>query len=247
MSQITILHTNDTHNKLTSTIARRIRGIKDSTDALYLDAGDTIWAGNVYFRPGGEPALDNLQAAGCDAMTVGNREFHFTQTGFESKLSRGAFPKLCANIRSQKDAPLPCQPYACFTLSGVRVIVLGVTVAMVTPRTSSSKFSAFVFDNPVETAAGLARELRPEADLLIALNHIGLQQDRKLAEQAPELDLIIGGHSHDILEELEVTNGVTIVQAGCYARLLGRINASKNLAGWSFETTLISLHERETA
>ena len=247
MSHITILHTNDSHNKLTPEIARRIREIKDSAGALYLDAGDAIWAGNVYFRPSGEPALDYLEEAGCDAMTVGNREFHFTQTGFASKLSRGAFPKLCANIRSQKEGTLPCQPYTSFTMSGVRVVVLGVTVAMVTPRTSSAKFSAFVFDNPVETAVRFAGKLRPEADLLIAMNHIGLQNDRKLAQQAPEIDLIIGGHSHDILHEPEVINGVTIVQAGCYAKLLGRIEAHQADKGWSFLTALINLQERETA
>lgn len=232
---------------MTASIAQRIREIKDKSAALYLDAGDAIWAGNVYFRPGGEPALDLLEAAGCDAMTVGNREFHFTQAGFASKLSRGAFPKICANIRSQKDASLPCQPFASFTVEDVRITVLGVTVAMVTPSTNSAKFSAFVFDNPVETAAKLAVKLRPEADLLIALNHIGLQQDRKLACLAPCLDIIIGGHSHDILHDPEVIDGVTIVQAGCYARLLGRIQACKSSSGWSFDTSLINLQDREAA
>src|SRR5439155_3640467 len=103
MPIITILHTNDFHNHLTeaqaSKLAARRRQLGDS--GLLLDAGDAVSSGNITFKPAGEPILDLMSDAGYDAMTVGNREFHFSQAGFCAKVSRARFPILCANVRAQ--------------------------------------------------------------------------------------------------------------------------------------------------
>src|SRR5205823_7272454 len=98
---LTLLHTNDHHNRLTEAQVRHLRLLRESVgnSGLLLDAGDAISAGNVTVRPGGEPILTRLAQAGYDAMTVGNREFHFSRPGFCSKLSKATFPVLCANIR----------------------------------------------------------------------------------------------------------------------------------------------------
>ncbi len=64
--------------RLDAVAADTLRTLKDRYNALLLDAGDACWAGNVYYRPGGEPVFDLMNGAGYDAMTVGNREFHFT-------------------------------------------------------------------------------------------------------------------------------------------------------------------------
>jgi 5'-nucleotidase len=59
---------------------------------------------------------------------------------------------------------------------------------------------------------------------VIALSHLGLENDRKLAQTLPELEVIIGGHSHSTLPEGELVNGVLVAQAGEYARFLGRVD-----------------------
>jgi 2',3'-cyclic-nucleotide 2'-phosphodiesterase (5'-nucleotidase family) len=62
------------------------------------------------------------------------------------------------------------------------------------------------------------------ASLIVVLSHLGLADDRRLADEVSGINLIIGAHTHDKLPEGEVRNGVLIAQAGEYAKSLGRID-----------------------
>ena len=196
MSTVTLVHTNDFHNHLTEAQAARLEDRRREIEGrgLLLDAGDAVSAGNITYRPGGEPILDVMSDAGYDAMAVGNREFHFTQAGFCSTLSRARFPVLSANVRPLRaDTTLPVVPSITRTLNGgVRITVFGLTVPMITERMLARKVSAYVFDEPIATAARLVPALRHECDVLVCLSHIGLARDRELAQRVPGIDVIIG-------------------------------------------------------
>lgn len=229
MQYITIFHTNDFHNKLTPEKAARLRQLKDSApSSLLLDAGDAIWAGNIYFRPSGEPILKLMNDAGYDAMALGNREFHFLATGLKRKIGWAKFPVLCANIRPTNDAELTVSSDITFDVGGARVVVFGLTVPMITGRMLSRKVSSYVFDDPIETASAIVPELRQRADLLIALTHIGLAKDRELADKVSGIDLIVGGHTHASLDRPELIGKTTIVQAGWFARQIGKVEIDQN-------------------
>jgi len=244
----TLLHTNDFHNHLRDRQARRLQTCRQElgTRGLLLDAGDAIASGNVTFRPGGEPILERMTRIGYDAMTVGNREFHVWPRGLRCKLFRAGFPVLCANLRpslsrASADAEsLSGLPYAALEPHSEervrpyiviepepewRIVVFGLTVPMVTERMLARKFSAYVFDDPVRTGSALAPALRQQFQprLLVALTHIGIAQDRRLAAAAPDIDIIIGGHTHIALEQGERVGDTLIAHAGCFAHFLGRI------------------------
>ena len=224
---VIILHTNDFHNHLLPKQANRLKALRAELGAggLLLDAGDAISASNVTYHPAGEPILDTMSDIGYDAMTVGNREFHFSQTGFHAKLSRARFPALCANIRARgEDTRLPVSPYISRTAaSGARVAVFGLTVPMITERMLVRKISAYVFDDPIKTAARFVPELRPHCDLLVCLSHIGIGRDRELAASVDGIDLIIGGHTHVTLPEGERIGNTLVTQAGWWGHSLGRV------------------------
>lgn len=258
----TLLHTNDSHNNLRlgqSELLRRLRfAIQDR--GLLLDAGDAVASGNITFHFAGETILNAMSVIGYDAMTVGNREFHFTRRGFECKLRLARFPILCANIRSDhlnavSDGKLPTIPFIISDLGvhkpsnvefvndvfinensngnltgTLRVAIMGLTVPMITEKMLIRHASAYVFEDPLQVAARLAVEIRSFAnpDIVVALTHIGLQQDRMLAKAVPEIDLIIGGHSHDILEHGERVGDTLIVQSGSHSRYLGRVEIQQN-------------------
>ena len=232
LKSLTVLHTNDFHNHLSQAQAAFIKSEKAKYEnVLLLDSGDAISAGNVGVRPGGEPILTLMSGTGYDAMTLGNREFHVADTLLRLKLSKAAFPVLSANIRWREDKgdALPVLPSLTKTLpNGLRVALFGLTVPMVTPRMTARLVSAFVFHDPIETAKMQIARLRPDADILIALTHIGLREDERLAAACPTLDLIIGGHSHNKLHEPLVVNGVSIVQAGWFGHYLGETRLAWN-------------------
>jgi 2',3'-cyclic-nucleotide 2'-phosphodiesterase (5'-nucleotidase family) len=224
MPKLTIFHTNDFHNKLTDQKARRIRDMKSSSpDSILLDAGDAIWAANIFYRPGGEPILKLMSDAGYDAMAMGNREFHFLASGLKKKIGFAKFPILCANVRPTGESELPLKSHIIIERNGLAIVILGLTVPMITQRMLSRKVSSFVFDDPIETAARIVPELRKQADLIIALTHIGLEADRQLALAVPGIDLIVGGHTHTTLNQPEIIGRTAIVQAGWYARSVGKI------------------------
>jgi len=235
MTQLTLLHTNDFHNHLSARQAEFIRQAKAERDnVLLLDSGDAVSAGNVGVRPGGEPILTLMSETGYDAMTLGNREFHVADALLRLKIGQAAFPILCANIRWREDQGemLPVVPFVVKTLpNGLRVGVFGLTVPMVTPRMTARLVSAFVFDDPVAEARRQIEALRPQTDALVALTHIGLREDERLAAACPDLDVIIGGHSHNKLGEPKVVGGVPIVQAGWFGHFLGETELTWDAPG----------------
>ncbi len=227
MTTLHVLHTNDFHNHLSEAQAEGIHQAKAQLEnVLLLDSGDAVSAGNIGVRPGGEPILTRMSEAGYDGMTLGNREFHVADALLRVKIGKAAFPILSANLRWRDDQneTLPTVSHFLKILpGGLRVGVFGLTVPMVTPRMGVRLISAFVFDDPVSAAQAQIELLRPQVDILIALTHIGLREDERLAASCPELDLIVGGHSHNVLPELKIVNGVPIAQAGWFGHWLGRV------------------------
>jgi 2',3'-cyclic-nucleotide 2'-phosphodiesterase (5'-nucleotidase family) len=228
VARLHIFHTNDFHGKLTdekaATIKALVERLSEGEPSLLLDAGDAVSAGNLGFNPLGEPILTRMTQLGYDAMTMGNRETHPSLAVVRTKLNKAAFPLLCANgYAKNTSVTLPFTDSLFLQRNGCRVGILGVTVPMATPRKVDAALWDNLFEPPIETAQRLVTALRPQCDTLIALTHIGIAQDRKLAEAVPELDLLIGGHTHVVLEQPEWVNGVPIVQAGSHARYLGHV------------------------
>ena len=56
-------------------------------------------------------------------------------------------------------------------------------------------------------------EVKEQADIIILLSHQGTAVDRLTAEEFSEIDLILGGHSHDLISKPEKINNTYMVQA----------------------------------
>ena len=87
----------------------------------------------------------------------------------------------------------------------------------------------------------------------VALTHLGYTADSVLAVSMPELDVIIGGHSHTLLREPKVVNDVLITQAGSnlnYAGVTTLAFKGKRLVSKSFEVVkldTVGAPDEETA
>lgn len=213
-----ILHTNDFHGGLTEAKAARLRALREECD-LYFDCGDAIKSGNLAIPLHPDPVWTALDELKCTASVLGNRETHINAAAFARKIEGAQHPILCANLRMKSgERPLPGS--LVLEATGLRVGIVGVMVPMVTERMATRAASAFLWDPPAPSACALAHELRPEVNCLIALTHIGLRQDRELAESCPLFDLVLGGHSHDAVTE--TAGAVFIAQAGSHGRFAGR-------------------------
>jgi 2',3'-cyclic-nucleotide 2'-phosphodiesterase (5'-nucleotidase family) len=220
-----ILHTGDLHNRLSEAAANFLRRAKEqSPDALLLDSGDAIRAGNLGCTRGGEPILRLMSAAGYDAMAMGNRESHPTLRVLKRKLADASFPVLAANMMAKRQPwPEQVKSHIVRKLSnGLRVAVMGLAPQVTSPQSWWARVTDYVWDDPLKTAVGLARKLRPDADLVICLTHLGLKLDEELAQVAG-IDLILGGHSHVTASPPRRVGACYIAHAGHGGRFVGRL------------------------
>ena len=225
MPSITILHTGDLHNHLSEAAADLLRREKQaSPDVLLLDSGDAIRAGNLGCTPSGEPILRRMSEAGYDAMAMGNRESHPTRRVLDRKLADAAFPVLAANMMAKR-RHLPRQVKSHISLNlpdGLRTVVLGLAPQVTSPQSWWARVTDYVWDDPLKTAAGLIRKLRPEADLVICLSHLGVRIDERLA-QVEGIDLILGGHSHTTIYPPRRIGHCYLAHAGHHGASFGRL------------------------
>jgi len=220
LARLTILHTGDLHGKLNPNKVLCLSALRSAAD-LYFDCGDSIKTGNLGVALSPQLAWTRLHDSGCTASVAGNRESHVLESSFQSKLAGMAHPVLCANMK-RKDGSYPLDPVLVVEVNSIKVGVFGVMVPIVTARMKSRFASAFLWEQPIPVAKEWVKRLRGNVDCLIALTHIGYEMDKKLADECPEIDLILGGHSHTILETPERRGNTWIAHTGSHAKYVGR-------------------------
>ncbi|WP_096436793.1 5'-nucleotidase C-terminal domain-containing protein [Alteribacter populi] len=228
--ELKILHTNDIHSGIDplGKAAAYIESERESVDhSLFLDAGD-IFSGNpVVDLEFGKPIIEVLNEMQLDALTIGNHEFDYGQEEFQNRVAESDFPWISANTEVVDESIKIQQPepYVEFDLEGLSVGVLGLTETP--PSTAPAGIVGLEFHDPIETALEYA-DKADEVDVFIALTHHGYTEDRKLAENVDFFDVIIGGHSHTILNSPQVVNGTPITQAGANGSHVGNLSITVN-------------------
>ena len=237
MRRVVLLHTNDIHGRAEglariATLVGQERDANDDAVVLYLDAGDAEdWTNPLSNVTKGVAMMRLLDAAGCDAAAVGNAGILRYGPGVLADEARAVtFPLLAANLRAPDGGVLPgVRPAVVLAVDGVRVGLIGVTAAEVSPGRKPYELYFGLTDLPVEPLVrDLAAELRREgADVVALLSHLGLHDDRELAPRLHGVvDLVVGAHTHDLLPRGECFDGVLVVQAGNYAEHVGRVELS---------------------
>jgi 5'-nucleotidase/UDP-sugar diphosphatase len=265
---LTILHTNDIHGHLESWLGwegdlkdktvggldrlaaqiEKVRGEMMPNNVLLLDAGDTIGDTGVAAETEGRAVVETMNAMRFDAMVVGNHEPDFTHAKLLERIREAKFPILAANIADKTVDKLFTKPYVIKTIGGVRVGILGLAYPN-TPLTSAKKnVENLIFRDSVETAREFVPILRREgAEIIVALTHLGLNGDKRLAEEIAGIDVIVGGHSHNRMTEALRVRGTLIVQAGAHGSDLGRLDLTvENGRVTAFKRTLIPITKVES-
>ncbi len=253
--RVVIFHVNDVHGEIANfaKIASVINREREKCpNVFFVSAGDNF-SGNPYvdrYVPKGEPILKLLNKVGCDLQVLGNHEFDYGQQVLADYMSRAGFNIICANIQVKNGIIPQPEPFAVLkTAEGLRIVFLGllqISRATGIPDSNPEHFEGIVFTDEIETALKY-RYVGRDNDMFVALTHLGYYKDEKLARNLGELDLIIGGHSHSVIEEPGETNGVLIVQTGSRNKYLGRIEllfVDGKLTGKKAE--LIDLKQIET-
>jgi 2',3'-cyclic-nucleotide 2'-phosphodiesterase (5'-nucleotidase family) len=199
---------------------------------LRLNSGDTL-TGPYAAHFNDKALFGGLNRMGIDAATLGNHEFDYGTKRLAQAIAHCSFPVVLTNIDIPAEHMLAeaIQPYALFERAGTCLLVVGLLTARLQNISSpgtGQKIRILEPDSADMRARIRAIIRRHNPDLVIALTHLGLDEDRRLAARIPEIDVICGGHSHDLMpagRELTVKHAdgrqTVIVQAGAGGSALG--------------------------
>jgi len=235
--ELVLLHTNDTHTYIAGAdasgracfkeegcyggYARIAQAIKDEKakggNVLVLDAGDQM-QGTIFFATGKAPLIASLQKRmPYDFSTLGNHEFDEGCPALAGFLAELPYGVLAANLKPGKACPLAAcavKPWAVREFQGVKVGVFGIANDQPVGTSDACKATAFL--DRREAARQAVRELEAQGcRIIVAVTHIGLEDDLALARAVDGIDVIVGGHSHSYLGP-ERNGGLTEKPEGPY-------------------------------
>jgi len=233
--EVILLHTNDIHGQINN--FPRLAFVVDSVRKIHenvflLNAGD-LFSGNPIidmYEDKGFPIIDLMNRTGFNVSAFGNHEFDYGQKILKKRIEQAHFPFICANLINESS--LLKSPKAFIKLktkNNLKINILSIVdnSANGLPETHPAKLKGLKFSDPILTASKY-KKLTEKNNLFIALTHIGIDNDIILAQKMPEIDVIIGGHSHSLIDSLLMVNGVLIAQVGSKLKSVGEIKLIVN-------------------
>lgn len=202
------------------TLTKKIR--EENPYTLFLMAGDTISPSVESITLKGAQMIDAWNTIGLDYATFGNHEFDFGPATLKDRIKESKFGWIAANVidrttgKTFGDVP----SYVIREFGGVKVGIFG----LVLPETKSTSRPGddVEFRNPCDTAKQMVSELHAQgAKVVVALTHLSMREDKEVARCA-DVDVIIGGHEHTLLESL--AGRAPIFKMTADARELGQID-----------------------
>ncbi|MCH5239399.1 MAG: bifunctional metallophosphatase/5'-nucleotidase [Muribaculaceae bacterium] len=249
--KLVILHTNDTHSTIdplsdgTGGVLQRkviIDSVKNAEkNVLLIDAGDIV-QGTLFFKYfHGEVEYPLMDMLGYDIRVLGNHEFDNGMQSLAKYYKQTKGIPLSANYDfSGTELEGVFRPYTIKEIDGKKIGIIGLNIdptSIIATKNISGKFKEII-----PTANELANILKKEegCDIVVAVTHIGYTvgnektSDIDLAQSSEDIDLIIGGHSHTLIDpqtpdvtpsliENKVGKNVRVVQTGKQGRFIGKL------------------------
>lgn len=250
--RLVILHTNDTHSQIEPTdsdasrnpdmggYARRLGVINSirsqEENVLLVDAGDFSQGTPYYNFFSGRVEVNGYNMMQYDALTLGNHEFDNGMDSLSAILSLKNFPVVVSNYEvSESKIKDFVKPWFIVKKGKLRIGILGLGV---NPKglVMEKNYEGINYKDPVETAVEVSDFLKnkKKCDVIVCLSHLGSDStslavnDFTIARATRYIDVIIGGHSHSMLENVKTTNAagnkVVIAQMAKSGLYLGRID-----------------------
>lgn len=237
----------------------RDRAAQSQMPFLFLHGGDSF-QGTLYFSHfKGKANAHLLNLLAPDAMVIGNHDIDEGNARLAEFAKQIDFPLLAGNMDlSQEDIrklgnlrtvanilaydeTTQLASYLEKPFYGKKLAVIGITLDQMKDIARPDPDTHFV--DAIATTARTVEHLHSKGiKHIIVLSHLGLDQDKRLAEQVDGISLIVGGHTHTLQGDFsalglsnipygEMVNGTPIVHAGKYAETLGLAEIEFDAAG----------------
>lgn len=218
-----ILHTNDVHGAVEGyAYIAQLKADYEAKGAevILVDAGDYSQGTSYVSVTKGLDAIEMMNAAGYDVVTLGNHEFDYGYTQLKDNMTKAKFKVLCADVFNADGTPIFDANYTYTTKSGVKVGFFGMETPETQTKANPTKIKGLTFatNDAFTKAAADQVEALKDADVVICLAHLGVDGESKpyrstdLYAAVKGIDFIIDGHSHTVMTKGE--NGEPIQSTG---------------------------------
>ena len=229
-SEIEILHLNDVYEieprarDPVGGAARFVARLNAHPNALVLFSGDALAPSLLSTVTKGEHMVKILNLMHIKAACMGNHDFDFGVEVLEGAVANSNFPWLLSNAwdRESGERLAGGRETVMLEHGGRKIGLMGLIEEEWLATLATLERGDVIYKDYVEVARELTAKLRAAgADVVIALTHMRNPNDLRLAGEVPELDLILGGHDHDVVGTVE--NGVPVIKSGTDFRNFSRI------------------------
>lgn len=232
---LTIIYTNNNNGNILPCecedlpyggLARR----KSVLDQIRKEAKNTITvdAGDFLDQFGTNPKQDEMvirlyEDLGYDGINIGDNELANETLFFKSKLLSSKLPLVSSSITDQYDQNVT-KPYIVRTVSNIKIALIGYT-----PKSSFQYFPEWKklevkVKNEREKLRQVLNDVKDKVHMIILLSNAGDDEDYKLAEAFPMINIIVGGHDQVELEEPVQVGHTIVVQAGGNGGYVGKLD-----------------------
>lgn len=230
LEKIHIFHTNDLHSHFkywprmqsyVKEMRNNLAGIGETS--YFFDVGDHLDRSNIYTEATiGKGNVQLLNEAEYDVVTIGNNEgITLSHDELYHLYDDANFNVVIGNIdASQGMNPTWLKPYVVLTTE--KGTKLGVIAATAMFEVYYQELNWQMVEAR-STLLRLAHQLRKEVDIILCLSHLGITEDELLAEECPEIDVIFGSHTHHVLPNGKLVNGVLLTGGGKFGQYTGHL------------------------
>jgi 5'-nucleotidase len=237
IEKVHIYHTNDIHShfenwpKIRSHLQmKKTLHLDQEKDNVFLfDIGDHVDRWHPFtegtFGKGNVQLLNEL---GYTAVTIGNNEgITLSHAELDTLYNGAKFDVIVANLFDQTgNRPtwaLPSKIY--HTKSGVKIGVVAVTAYF----GKLYELLDWHLTEPIPQLVTELRDLKGKTDIIIVLSHLGIHDDEKIAMLYPEVDIILGGHTHHVLPDGKSIANTLLAAAGKHGNYVGYVKVEINV------------------
>ncbi|MEH7417530.1 bifunctional UDP-sugar hydrolase/5'-nucleotidase [Neobacillus drentensis] len=230
METIHILHTNDFHShfehwpRIQHFLMEKKKYSHTRGEEVFLfDIGDFIDRWHPYTEAtNGRGNIELLNDCGYTAVTIGNNEgVNLPHNVLDHLYDQADFHILNANLfKADGNYPIWVKPYHIYTTKkGTKIGVIGLTAYF----NHLYNLLGWEITEPIPELKKWMERLKKEADIIILLSHLGLKDDEDIAANFPEIDVILGAHTHHFLEHGKVVGQTLIGAAGKFGHFVGEM------------------------
>ncbi|WGV27298.1 bifunctional metallophosphatase/5'-nucleotidase [Halotia branconii] len=165
----------------------------------------------------GQQMVAVMNTLGFDYATFGNHEFDLPENLFYQRLQESRFRWVSSNVSNSKGQPFTGVPRSLIlNVKGDRGAIVKVGLIGVTLGSNQPQYVSYT--DPIATAKQQVQVLKGKVDIIVAITHLAIESDRQLAETVPEIDLILGGHEHENIQQWRGRDFTPIFKADANAR-----------------------------